>query len=103
MLKDFDVSIRLGLDYATAYVNRGVAKRSLRDYKGAIKDCDTAIRLDPENVEAYFNRGNANSDLGNHKIAIEDYSTAIRLNRETFFLLSLILNAPKRGLNSTTI
>ena len=28
MLKDFDVSIRLGLDYASAYVNRALQKEA---------------------------------------------------------------------------
>ena len=79
MLEDFNVSIRLGLDYAPAYVNRGVSKIRLRDYKGAIEDCDTAIRLDPNLAEAYKIRGDAKSNLGNHNTAIIDYDIAVHL------------------------
>jgi len=66
-------------EYAAAYYNRGRAKRSLEDYKGAIADYTKAIELTPEFVMAYNNRGNTKADLEDYEGAIADYTKAIEL------------------------
>jgi tetratricopeptide (TPR) repeat protein len=62
------------------YSNRGMAKRNLKDYKGAILDHDKAIELNPNSNKAYNNRGIAKSDLKDYEGAILDYDKAIELN-----------------------
>ena len=65
---------------AWAYSNRGNAKSSLGDNKGAITDYDTAISLDPQLANAYSNRGVLKAELGDKKAALTDFETAIRLD-----------------------
>ena len=70
-------------DYAAAYYNRGRAKRSLEDYKGAIADYTKAIELTSkvENQNVLLkNRGNTKTDLEDYEGAIADYTKAIELD-----------------------
>lgn len=53
-----------------AYYNRGLNKRYINDYQGAISDYTEAINLRPDYYKAYNNRGFA-------KLLIEDYTGAI--------------------------
>ena len=53
-----------------AYFNRGLNKRYIEDYKGAISDYTQAIKLRPDYYKAYNNRGVA-------KLSIEDYLGSI--------------------------
>lgn len=46
-----------------AYNNRGIAKKNLKDYKGAIKDYTKAIEIDPDYTTAYNNREIAKNNL----------------------------------------
>ena len=75
----YDQAIRLKPDYAEAYNNRGIAKRTLERYEDAIADHDQAIRLKPDHAGAYTNRGIAKRTLGRYEDAIADYNQAIRL------------------------
>lgn len=61
------------------YDNRGVAKKNLGDYAGALADYNKAIELDPECAEAYNNRGLAKQDLKDYAGAMADYNKAIEL------------------------
>ena len=65
---------------AIVYVNRGVAKRKLRQHSAAIVNYKAAIRLDPNESTAYYNRGVAKGDLGQYSAAILDYDQSIHLN-----------------------
>ena len=78
----YDEAIRLKPDYATAYYNRGNAKRSLGRHEEAIADYDEAIQLKSDYAKAYNNRGNAKRSLGRHEEAIADYDEAIRLKSD---------------------
>jgi tetratricopeptide (TPR) repeat protein len=53
-----------------SFYNRGINKRYIDDFKGAIADYTSAIKLSPNYAKAYNNRGVAN-------ILIEDYAAAI--------------------------
>ena len=66
-----------------AYNNRGVAKRTLKQYKEAITDYDKAIELDPKYVKAYNNRGFAYRELGKKEEADADFSTWAELIGES--------------------
>lgn len=62
------------------WFNRGLDKKYLEDYRGAIADFNKAIELDPNNVRAYVNRGLAKRSLGDSRGAIVDYNKAIELD-----------------------
>ena len=74
-----DRAIHLKPDHATAYNNRGNAKRLLERYDEAIADFDMAIHLKPNYVKTYINRGRAKAALGRHNEAIADYDRAVRV------------------------
>lgn len=62
------------------YLNRGIAKRNLKDYEGALSDFSMAIELDPQYSKGYFQRGLTKSQLNDYKNAIPDYSRAIEID-----------------------
>jgi tetratricopeptide (TPR) repeat protein len=78
-LRLYSGAIRLKPDYADAFYNRGIARRSRGNFEGAIKDYSEAIRLKPDYAAAFYNRGIARSAKGDFDAAINDYSEAIRL------------------------
>ena len=51
-------------DNAYAYFTRGIAKRALEDYGGAMKDFLKAVELDAGEVKKYFNHKYAKTVLG---------------------------------------
>jgi tetratricopeptide (TPR) repeat protein len=76
-LEHGDMSLR---DRAATYVNRGIIKAALEDYKEAIADYEIAIKMKPEFAETYINRGNVFYMGHAYGRAIEDYSKAVELN-----------------------
>ena len=44
-------------DIVATYVNRGILKSRLSDFKGAMSDFDSALAIDPNQPEAYLNKG----------------------------------------------
>lgn len=63
---------------ATAFIRRGDAKYSRRDYEDAIADYSEAIRLSPDNAQAYLGRGNAQYALEQYPEALTDYDEALK-------------------------
>lgn len=55
-IQDLTMVIQLNPKYTAAYIDRGLARRQLKDHGGAIQDFTTAISLDPNNFDAYNNR-----------------------------------------------
>ncbi|MFB6306499.1 MAG: tetratricopeptide repeat protein, partial [Flavobacteriales bacterium] len=64
------------------YRTRGLIKKSMQDFKGAIDDYNKAIEIDSENVLMYNNRAEAKVDIKDYKGAVEDYTQALELNPE---------------------
>ena len=60
-----------------AFYNRGLNKRFLNDFSGAVQDYSEAIKLQPEYYKAYNNRGFLNLKLGKYFNAIEDFDYII--------------------------
>lgn len=73
-------TIRLNLENQFAYLDRGDAYYSLKQYKKAIEDYNKAIELDPENVITYGRRGDAYGKLKHYENAIIDYDKAVDLD-----------------------
>ena len=70
------------IDDAAAYYNRGIVKKNLGDYQGAIADFNQAIQLKPDYANAYNNRGVAKSNLGDKQGAIADFNQAAQFYSE---------------------
>ena len=80
-LRDYDKIIDLqGEKYMEAYLNRGLTKKILGDYNGALADLNHAIEEFPDNAELRQNRGNLNLLFDSPLKAIDDYTKAIELN-----------------------
>ena len=60
-----------------AYYNRGLNKRFLDDFIGAIQDYSKAIELQPNYHKAYHNRGFVYLRLGKYYNAIQDFTYII--------------------------
>ncbi len=64
---------------ASAYNNRGNAKKDKGDLDGAIADYNRAIELDPKYASAYYARGTAKDAKGDPDGATADFNRAIEL------------------------
>ncbi|MEG2338959.1 MAG: tetratricopeptide repeat protein, partial [Clostridium sp.] len=62
------------------YFYRGMAKASLKDYKGSVDDYTLAIEFDPNDGQMYISRGAAYKSMGKYKEAIQDYQRAGNVN-----------------------
>ena len=80
MLFRSEKAIKLDLDYALSYNNRGLAHNSLGEYEKAIRDFDKTIKLNPNYISAYNSRGVAYNNLKYYKKAISDFDKAIKLD-----------------------
>ncbi len=79
-LKDYNTILELeGQNYMEAVVNRGLTKKMMGDFAGAMSDLDRAIEEFPFKAELRKNRGNIQLLLGRPRKAIDDYSKAIQL------------------------
>ncbi|MFZ1633768.1 MAG: tetratricopeptide repeat protein [Chitinophagales bacterium] len=63
---------------AEAYYNRGINKRNLNNFTGAISDYSEAIKLRPDYVKAFNNRGFAKMQIDDYSGAISDFTSAIK-------------------------
>lgn len=80
-LEDYNTIIEMkGDTYMEAFSNRGLTKKMMGDYSGALGDLNQAIEEFPRNAELHKNRGNLHLLLGLHRQAIDDYSRAIELD-----------------------
>jgi tetratricopeptide (TPR) repeat protein len=81
-VEDYDkAALHSKFHKAIAFCNRGNAKLSLGNFKGAESDFANAIRLDPKYINAYSNRGLVRyTKLSDIQGAIEDFDMAIKLD-----------------------
>lgn len=73
---------------ATAFIRRGDAKYSRRDYEDAITDYSEAIRLSPDNAQAYLGRGNAKYALEQYQDALQDYEESLKHDPDYVYALN---------------
>jgi len=88
-LEEYDIAIeyytnaiKIDIEFAEAYNNRGNAYDDKGLYDEAINDYTKAIKLNPKYAVAYYNRGIVYGEKGLYDEAIEDYNKAIELNPE---------------------
>lgn len=81
-LRDLDEAVRLKIDHAPAYHNRGMVRCELKDRAGGMADYDRAIALDPTLSAPYNSRGLQRAFEGEPEAAILDYDQAIRRDPE---------------------
>jgi len=81
-LQDYEyvVSNHFSSNYDEAILNRGLTKKMIGDYTGALDDLNSAIESYPNNYKLYKNRGNLNFLFGLHLNAIDDYTSSIKSN-----------------------
>lgn len=87
-IKDLDTAIQNGINDATYYTARGVAKYEISDNIGALDDFNTAIKKGFNQAahphterNTYYFRGLVYLDLGKDCEALEDVETTIRMGR----------------------
>ncbi|MFT5384362.1 MAG: tetratricopeptide (TPR) repeat protein, partial [Saprospiraceae bacterium] len=66
-----------GKTYMEAFLNRGLTKKMLGDFNGAITDLDLSIEEYPESPSLRKSRGNLYLIFGLHRKAIDDYTRSI--------------------------
>lgn len=66
-------------DLVASYVNRGVLRLVLADYRSAEADFNQAMRLSPSQAEAYLNKGIARYQQGDTQGAIYNFERALEL------------------------
>ena len=62
------------------FLNRGLKKYELEDYKSAIEDFSNVLKLNPKNEDAYFYRGHAKYELEDNIGALNDLKKVLKLN-----------------------
>ncbi|MEI8186381.1 MAG: tetratricopeptide repeat protein [Chlorobiaceae bacterium] len=77
-IADYTKALELNPKYVEAYLNRGLAKRSVGDAEGAKVDLKKSIDLDPtpKDAAAYYYRALAKSALGDNDGALSDFKKA---------------------------
>jgi Tfp pilus assembly protein PilF len=78
-LRDFDNAILLNPE-SSYLVNRGILKRDMKDFAGAVQDFDIVIERNPRHAEALCQRADTYRMQGNWGKAIADYEAVLRLN-----------------------
>ncbi|MDW7761741.1 MAG: tetratricopeptide repeat protein [Acidobacteriota bacterium] len=67
-------------EHTIGFINRGVARHRLGDYRGAVEDFTRATELAPDFAPAYNNRGLARVKAGDFARAVADFSRALELD-----------------------
>lgn len=85
--QDFSSAIKLRPDYSRAYLQRGLTRCLLEDFKGCKEDADKFLNIDKSNIElkgkAYFMRGMSNLILLNDfTIGCKDIREAKKLGEK---------------------
>ena len=78
-LADFDKTLRLDPNYASAYLNRGLMHLNKNEYALAIYDFDETLRRDPNNYMAFVNRSQARKGTKDWGEALSDIDAAVHL------------------------
>lgn len=75
-------ALKLKPDLPDAFLNRGDAYLTKKDFDLALLDFSKAIEMNPNNVNAFLNRGDAYLEKEDFDLALSDFSKAIELNSD---------------------
>ena len=81
-IEDFDESIKLNPNYASAISNRAEAYLNKGEYQRAVRDYDEAIRLKPTSEAVWNGRCWTRAIVGELQAALADCNEALRLQPE---------------------
>jgi tetratricopeptide (TPR) repeat protein len=95
---DFTRALEINPRLATAYNNRGNAKRGLGDVAGALADYDRALALDPRLAAAYINRGLTRLLQWQEAEAQRDFDRCLGLDASMEPQLELMIREARRRL-----
>ncbi len=70
-------------DLIAALINRGVALKSMGEYRRAVDDYTSALRIAPKDALLYQNRANALREMGDYDAALDDIEKSIELDPES--------------------
>jgi tetratricopeptide (TPR) repeat protein len=76
----YDQLIENNPEFASAYVNRAMAKVKNHDLQGAIADYDKAINIDPNDADLYVNRALAFEKVSEWRKSLADLNQAVLLD-----------------------
>ena len=76
----FDALIASNSPIDQLYFDRGIIKKHLGDYTGAILDFSTQIEQTPQDADAYFLRGELLLQVANFETAFTDLKRATKLD-----------------------
>ncbi|GAB1601641.1 hypothetical protein Ahia01_000442500 [Argonauta hians] len=62
-----------------AYINRAIAKGTLKDSKGALQDFEKSLTLSPYYIHTYYNRACLYMSLKEYAKAEEDFTSALKI------------------------
>ncbi len=79
-LEAYNEAIKINLDYAEAWNNKGVTLSKMHRYDEALEAYNEAIRINRNNAEAWNNKGVVFEYMHRYDEALEAYNEAIRLN-----------------------
>jgi tetratricopeptide (TPR) repeat protein len=78
-LRELDRAVELAPASSSAWFNRGLVRRDLKDCAAAVGDFSRALELQADSFNALYQRGNCRQALGEQASAVEDYSRAVLL------------------------
>ncbi len=87
-IKDFDESIKLNPNNASAIFNRAEAYLNKGEYQRAVRDYDDAIRLKPTSDTVWNGRCWTRAIVGELQAALADCNEALRLQRRRYVRLA---------------
>lgn len=69
----------------SAYITRGNASASQKQFRKAIADYDVAITIDPQYAMGFYNRGRSYLKLKKFALAMNDFDRAIALDKDYIY------------------
>ena len=85
------IAIHLNPDIPEAYNSRGIDRKQIGDFEGALEDFNRAIELAPSFAQVYYNRAILHLQLGDSTSA-----TAVHKQRQNLLTLKITQPSIKR-------
>lgn len=80
-LDDYDLSISMNSEFASALINRGTLYQKLHEWEKAEDDFNAAVKIEPKSAVAVNNRGYLYLEMGFQDKALKDFDQSISLDK----------------------